>query len=157
VWQRFLKFNGWPFLQSANNFAFMLNVDWFQPYKHVQHSVGCIFMVCLNLPREERFKVENVIVVGLMPGPHEPNEQTINHFLAPMVDELQQLWQGVSMFSFAAQFNVQVRAALLCVACDIPATRKVAGFVSHNATRGCNKCLKQCRGEGMHYFALSRF
>ena len=42
--------------------------------------------------------------------------------------------------------QVLVRAALLCVACDIPAARKVCGFVGH---RGCSKCL--------HSFPTSRF
>ncbi len=32
-----------------------------------------------------------------------------------------------------------VRAALICVACDIPAARKVCGFV---ALKACSKCLK---------------
>ena len=39
--------------------------------------------------------------------------------------------------------QVRVRAALSCVACDIPASRKVCGFLSHNAILGCNKCLKR--------------
>lgn len=30
----------------------------------------------------------------------------------------------------------------MCVACDIPAARKVCGFKSHNANKGCSKCCK---------------
>ena len=37
--------------------------------------------------------------------------------------------------------SVMVRAALLCVGCDIPAARKVCGFLGHRATMGCSKCL----------------
>lgn len=37
---------------------------------------------------------------------------------------------------------VIVRSALICTACDIPASRKVSGFVGHNAFRGCSRCLK---------------
>ena len=33
--------------------------------------------------------------------------------------------------------------ALSCIACDIPASRKVCGFVGHNARLGCNKCFKE--------------
>ena len=33
-------------------------------------------------------------------------------------------------------------AALLCVSCDSPAMRKIAGFVGHNAVKGCYKCMK---------------
>lgn len=35
-----------------------------------------------------------------------------------------------------------IRAALLCAASDIPATRKLCGFVGHGALKGCSRCLK---------------
>ena len=38
--------------------------------------------------------------------------------------------------------QVSIRAALLCVGCDIPAARKVCGFVGHRALKGCLKCLQ---------------
>ena len=39
--------------------------------------------------------------------------------------------------------EVTVRLALSCVACDMPASRKVCGFLGHNALLGCNKCYKK--------------
>ena len=33
-----------------------------------------------------------------------------------------------------------IRVALLCVACDTPAARKVSGFVGHSANLGCPRC-----------------
>ena len=36
-----------------------------------------------------------------------------------------------------------VRAMLVCVSCDLPATRKVCGFQNFNARLGCSKCLKE--------------
>lgn len=65
----------------------MLNVVWFQPFKLARYSVGVVYLVEMNLPRHEQFKVENVILVGVIPGPHEPS-QSINTFLSPLVDEL---------------------------------------------------------------------
>ena len=50
-----------------------MNVDWFQPYTHVCDSVGAIYLIIQNLPRSERYKWENMILVGLIPGPKEPN------------------------------------------------------------------------------------
>ena len=38
--------------------------------------------------------------------------------------------------------TVTIRAALLCVGCDIPAARKTCGFLGHRATMGCSKCLQ---------------
>ena len=37
---------------------------------------------------------------------------------------------------------LRVVAALLCVAADIPTTRKACGFVGHSANRACSKCFK---------------
>ena len=132
--------DGIPFLSLPFNFALTLNVDWFQPFKNTTYSTGAIYISIQNLPRKERYATGNVLLVGIIPGPHEPSK-TMNSYLTPLVDELNQLWDGVVMQSFSSK-QVVVRAALLCTACDIPAARKVSGFVGHNALHGCSKCLK---------------
>ena len=65
----------------------------------------------------------------------------MNTILKPIVDELITLWKG-HRFWFKLKYTL-VRVALLCVACDIPAARKVAGFLGHNARLGCSRCLKE--------------
>ena len=139
VWKDFMTVNDVPFLSAPYNFAFQLNVDWFQPFKHTQHSEGAIYLSILNLPREERFLKENVILVGIIPGPKEPAID-MNSFLQPLVDELKELWEGV-IVSIPNKISTIIRAALICVACDIPAARKVCVFLGHRATMGCSKCL----------------
>ena len=44
------------FLVAPYSYLLTLNVDWFQPYKHIQYSVGSIYLTIQNLPREERYK-----------------------------------------------------------------------------------------------------
>lgn len=95
----------------------------------------------MNLPRSERFIFHNTIICGIIPGPSEPKHD-INSFMRKMVTELQLLWKGVFFTLPIAPLPIWVRAALLCVAADIPATRKACGFTSHNSSRGCSKCLK---------------
>ena len=56
LWNDFLDYNNSPFLSEPFNYALMMNIDWFQPYKHVSYSVGVIYFVCMNLPRNVRFK-----------------------------------------------------------------------------------------------------
>ena len=141
IWKEFLNPDGIPFLSLPFNFALTLNVDWFQPFKNTTYSTGAIYISIQNLPRKERYATGNVLLVGVIPGPHEPSK-TMNSYLTPLVDELNQLWDGVVMQSFSSK-QVVVRAALLCTACDIPAARKVSGFVGHNALHGCSKCLKK--------------
>lgn len=135
VWQDYQYVNGEPFLALPNNFALMLNVDWFQPFKDAPYSVGALYLVILNLPREDRFKEENMILVGLIPGPKEPS-LNINAFLDPLVEELQALWDGIIMEDSSFLGHQVYRAALLCLSSDIPATRKCGGFVGHGAYRG---------------------
>ena len=81
-------------------------------------------------------------MIGLIPGAKEP-KLSINSFLHPLVEELKELWSGVQ---FECPHNplkrVTIRAALTCSSCDIPATRKVCGFLGHSAKLGCSKCSK---------------
>lgn len=39
------------------------------------------------------------------------------------------------------------KIAFLCVGCDIPATRKLCGFLGHSACLGCSKCSKIFSGD----------
>lgn len=100
----------------------------------------------VNLPRKERYKRENVILAGILPS-LESEPTTLNTFLSPIVKELQELWQGVRLYtSESPKYKVLVRAALICAACDIPAARKLCGFKGHNGYRGCSKCFKPFLG-----------
>ena len=135
VWQEFYEVNGKPFLAQQNNVGLMLNCDWFQPFKLTEYSVGVIYAVIINLPRAIRFKHENVIIVGIIPGPSEPSLH-LNSYLRPLVDDLLNLWRvGVHVHSKV------VKAALLCnIACDLPAAHKLCGFLSHSSHHGCSRC-----------------
>ncbi|GET58963.1 hypothetical protein GLOIN_2v1786477 [Rhizophagus irregularis DAOM 181602=DAOM 197198] len=46
----------------------MLNVDWFQPFDGTNHSTGAIYAVICNLPHNIRFKRENLLLLGMLPG-----------------------------------------------------------------------------------------
>ena len=132
--------SGKPFVAAPRNYAFMLNVDWFQPFKHSLYRVGALYMVLMNLPRTERFKPENVFLVGVIPGPHEP-KLNINTYLKPLVAELNALWENGLSFKAQDTTTAQIfRAVLLCVGCDDLAARKVCGFTGHASNRGCSKC-----------------
>ena len=136
IWKKFQKVKSLPFLSNSQNFAFMLNINFFQPFRHTPYSVGAIY---LSLPWEERFKPENILLVGIIPGPKEP--ATLNFILQPLIEELLVFWKdGIELKTYSGQ--ILARAALLCVACHSLAAREVSGFVNFNAYRGCLKCLK---------------
>ena len=130
------------FLSAPSSLLLCLNVDWFQPFQHVTYSVGAIYLSILNLPRSKRHLFENIILIGIIPGPNEPS-LTINSYLTPLVKELKSAWvNGIEMKNDKG-ISVTVRVALGSVNCDIRASRKVVGFLAHRAVLGCNKCLKQ--------------
>ena len=145
IWSEFMNPMGQPFLSLPYNFAFALNVDWFEPFKRTVYACGAMYMTILNLPRDQRYLLENTILVGVIPGPREP-PKTMNSYLTPLVRELKQLWSGV-LITNSLGLPIMVRAALICVACDIPASRKVSGFLSHSAYHGCSRCLKHQKSQ----------
>ena len=142
IWQDLQR----DFLCEPHHYALMLNLDWFQPFKHVSYSVGVLYAVVLNLPPEERFKMNNVMLIGVIPDMgKEPKTAT---FIQPLVEELIDSWRyGTATRTYKSRSKVvNVKLALVCVGCDIPATRKLCGFLGHGATLGCSKCLKEFPG-----------
>ncbi|CAB4038564.1 Hypothetical predicted protein, partial [Paramuricea clavata] len=133
LWKDFAKFKNKDFLNLPRNYGLMLNFDYFQSMKHGNdYSVGVLYLVVLNLPLGERFKWENVIVVGIIPN-MDQEPKSLNEFLRPLVDELKVLWKVVCLASDFSTIPLLFRAALLCTSCDIPASRKLCGLKGHSA------------------------
>jgi hypothetical protein len=133
-----------PFLSRPYGFGLTLNVDWFQPYDHITYSVGVIFLTINNVPREHRNKRENIVLVGILPGGTE-KELDLNSYMDPLVDELlrmQPAGPGVLIATRQHPAGIPVRAAIVCVVCDMPASRKVCGYSSFSAHMGCNRCRR---------------
>ena len=61
-----------------------------------------------------------------------------------------ELFDGVEMSIYDEGITRNIRCLLLCVACDIPAGRKVCGFLGHMANLGCSKCYKKFSGSVGH-------
>lgn len=79
---------------ATDRLPLMINLDWFQPYLGSPYSLGAIYGVICTLPREDRFQPENILLLGLLPGPQEVGLHQINHYLAPIVDQLLELGGG---------------------------------------------------------------
>jgi hypothetical protein len=75
----------------------MLNLNWFQPFDNSQYSVGVMYGVICNLPRSERFKTPNIITLAVIPGPNEPKLHQLNHYLALIIDQFIELWNGINI------------------------------------------------------------
>ncbi|GET53241.1 hypothetical protein GLOIN_2v1486519 [Rhizophagus irregularis DAOM 181602=DAOM 197198] len=144
VWKNF-PFDGSTFFTTetaTTHLGLLLNLDWFQPFFYTQHSTGAIYASICNLPRSERNKPENIIYLGFLPGPKEAGLERINHYLAPIVDELLELWKGWKVPK-THQFSngLEIKVALIVGSSDTPATRKL--FSHGSAVMKCYRCDKR--------------
>ncbi len=67
--------NAWKMLQHQHNFfstdhefALQYNIDWWQPHENSNKSLGVMYFALCNLPREIRYKRENLIIGGIIPS-----------------------------------------------------------------------------------------
>ncbi len=131
VWKRMQNVLG--FFKSDYEFGLTLNIDWFRPHKASNKSIGAMYMTVLNLPREIRCKLENILLIGVMPSLDyddgkvtKTEPQNITPFLTGLKDELLVLWHKGKKITTHLYKSVQMKAALLLIACDSPAARKVS-------------------------------
>ena len=151
-------YNGENFLWSLYNYAVLLNFDWFQPFLlHILNSVGVIYLVLLNLPRQPRHKAENMIIVGMIPGPSEPSLNILSAILVHLHPVLRHVeWHTHIFVSIPQSGAVKIWSVLLGVCWDLRAGRKVCGFMGHNANKACTKCYSTF-SEGFEKSNFSNF
>lgn len=125
---------------ADSNLGIMINLDWFQPFESTPYSCGAIYGVICNLPRNVRFNKENILTLGLLPGPSEVKLDKINNYLTPIINELLDFWNGVKLPTKKCPNGKKIRLAVICCSNDIPAARKLCGHIS--ALVGCHRCYK---------------
>jgi hypothetical protein len=131
--------------EGTGRYLFALSFDSFNPLRNMaggkKLSVGMIALVCVNLPIELRYEPENMFLAGIVPGPHEPPLDTLNHYLRPIVDAFLEFWSGVRFTrTFMYELGRLILCAIIVVVCDSPAARKVGGFASFGQENFCTVC-----------------
>ena len=111
VWKQFCTSN---FFSSPYCFLLTMNVDWFEPFECGTYSIGVIYMSVQNLPRDERYKPENIIIVGIIPGAKEP-KLSINSYLTPLIIEVNEVWKNGLHVTTNIGAPICVKLALSCV------------------------------------------
>ncbi|TBU28855.1 hypothetical protein BD311DRAFT_838001 [Dichomitus squalens] len=75
--------------------SFTINIDWFGVTEGRPHSVGAVYLTFNNLHRSVRYLQRNVHLLLVIPGPHEPSLEQLNHMLEPGVQELKIIYSGL--------------------------------------------------------------
>jgi hypothetical protein len=136
---------------NEGRFLFSFNMDGFNPFQLKQAgrsaSVMGLYMVCLNLPPEARFKSENMFLAGIIPGPNEPSKEEINHFLRPLVDDLLKSYLDGVYYTRTWKYpkGRKTRSALALIICDLPAARQALGFTGPQSANFCSYCKLQLK------------
>lgn len=92
------------FFSDKRDIAVGISTDGFTPFKRRNQSCWPIIVYNYNLPPEERFHKDNILCVGVIPGPKKPHDS--DSFLWPLVEELLQLAGGVSALDAAEEIPV---------------------------------------------------
>ncbi|KAJ6567785.1 hypothetical protein B0H10DRAFT_2356873, partial [Mycena sp. CBHHK59/15] len=89
-----------------------------------------------------RYRMENIFLVGIIPGPKEPSGAEMNHLLRPLVDDLEEAWTNGFFFTQTAKriSGRRVRCALVPIIADLPASRLLSGLGSFRSTDWCSEC-----------------
>ena len=91
-----------------------------------------------------RFKRENILYFGLLPGSKEVEKHKINHYLGPIVNELLEFWNG-----FDLPNGKRIWMAVICCTNNIPAARKLCGHIL--ALVSCHQCYKMANINGRNF------
>ncbi|CAE6488550.1 unnamed protein product [Rhizoctonia solani] len=134
------------FFDDPRDIALGVSTDGFTLFKRRRRGLSTawpIIIINYNLHPRIRTRLENVLCVGVIPGPKQCKD--LNSFLVPLLDELLELESGVncpsppgpngtgSMFIF--------RAFLIILFGDIPAVSKLLMMKGHNGVKPCRTCL----------------
>lgn len=146
IWKEFCGADGSQFTAKSGNLTFGMYIDAINPYgnKHAGHiySMTFVIMICLTLPYNIRYRPENIYLVAVAPGPHEPSLEQTNLILSPLILQLKSLWTTGLFLSQTPKFPAGrlVRAALLPLIADLPAMRRTLGVAGATARAFCSRC-----------------
>lgn len=139
---------GESFMRQVNGesrLCFSMFVDWFNPHSgkhHSLHSIGAIYLVCLNLPAHLHRKREYTLHLMNILGPKEPRMEQVNHVLRPIVNQLLELWRTGIWLSRTQSYHYGriCWGILVNISGDILGIQKIGGFASHNSSSFCFLC-----------------
>jgi hypothetical protein len=105
-------------------------------------SIGCFYMICLNLPPDLRYDASFAYLASIVPGPSEPSMEALQSFIRPIADEMAQLYDPGVWIARTHKYpnGRKVRVAVPLNSMDTPAARAFAGFASHGHTCFCYLC-----------------
>ncbi len=130
-----LRPDGTPLLAAVGALGLFIFFDYYEPFDNTTYCIGVIVAFIANLPADVRYKKENRILWGLIPG---PSQHSIEPYVSILQQQLQQGYEGIDVKTSEGD-ALKIPIVALAVGGDSPACRKLIGYVSHNSLIGCSK------------------
>ena len=131
------------FAFEERNIRLGMALDGVNPYstQSLSHSTWPVIMLNYNLPPWLITKRFFLMLVLLIPGKENVTSENIDVYLAPLIEELQQLWHGVNAVDVSTDGENKhfvLKAILMWCIHDYPAY----GLVSGQVTKGYKGCIE---------------
>lgn len=126
------------YFEDDRDLALGLSTDGFAPFKRRTKTAWPLILINYNLPPETRSLLQNVLGLGVIPGPKKPAD--FDSFLWPLAQELLHLAVGVHAYDSLSDDFFALRAYLILVFGDIPAISMVMRMKGHNGFCPCRMC-----------------
>ncbi|KAK3918258.1 50S ribosomal protein L20 [Frankliniella fusca] len=118
--------------------SLMWYTDGLSLYECSAYSLWPFFFVVNELPPQERFKRENIIMAGLWGCQDKPHP---NFFLQKTCSELSKLKDGITVTTEDIANPITVDVVVVCGTCDAPAKADFLNIKSHSGYFSCSRCL----------------
>ena len=126
------------YFQDPRDIALGLSTDGYGIFTHGQATAWPLILFNYNLPPETRFHSDNLLALGVIPGPNKPAD--MDSFLIPLAEELFQLAKGVEAYDALSHSRFCLRAFLLIVFGDFPAVSMLMKMKGVNGICPCRAC-----------------
>jgi len=126
------------YFSDHRDIALGFATDGFAPFKKRKHTAWILLVFNYNLPPEQRFRKDNILCVGIIPGPRKPWDA--DSFIYPLVRELLELAIGVSTYDSLSRSLFALHAYVITGFGDIPAVSMLMHMKGHNGLCPCRMC-----------------
>jgi hypothetical protein len=129
AWKDFDRKHNWF---HEENIRHGLATDGFNPFGKMSSSYSTwpVFAIPYNFPLWVCMEPSNFMMCLLIPGQEECSGKDFDVFLEPLVDELQELWLGVSTFDALSRKYFNLHAVVIWCIHDYPALSTLSGRVT---------------------------
>jgi hypothetical protein len=124
------------------NIVLMVYADGVSMGKRRDNSMFVISAQVLNIRRQERFRLSNMLLLQIIPGPKTPSQ--IDALLQPLVDDLNAMYKdGISVTVGLDTFTVKVM--FVTIVADSRAHPKLTNMMQTPAIYPCHLCELKVR------------